>query len=101
VSNCSLLFCSCAFSSSHFACRAIFSHSAVLRFLQGHSILVPKPGWLALFLPELVEGELRLCQRFGGVELAHLPFLVFLLTEAQWRLCGWIVVPVAPLGAHP
>jgi hypothetical protein len=69
--------------------------------LQGLHVLVPKPGWLALFLPKLVEGKLRLYQRFGGVELAHLLVLVFLLTEAQWRLRGWTVVPVAPLGAHP
>jgi hypothetical protein len=60
-------------------------------------VLVPKPGWLVLFPPVLIEGELRPYQQSGGVELAHLPFLVFLSSGVQWILCGWTVVPIALL----
>jgi hypothetical protein len=69
--------------------------------LKGLPVLVLKPGWLALFPPVLVEGELRLYQQFSGVELTHLPVLVFPMAEAQWKLCGWTVVPVAPLEVQP
>jgi hypothetical protein len=32
-----------------------------------HSVLVPKPGWLALCLLELIEGGLRLSRRSGVI----------------------------------
>jgi hypothetical protein len=62
--------------------------------LQVLLVLVSNPGWLDLFLPMLIEGELRLYQLGGGVGLAHLPILVLLV---QWRLCSWIVGLVVPL----
>jgi hypothetical protein len=37
-----------------------------------------------MFPPMLVEGDLRLYQQFGGVELTHLPVLVFSEAKAQW-----------------
>jgi hypothetical protein len=57
-------------------------------------VLVSKPRWLAMFLPVLIEGELRLYRLSGGVELAHLPILAL---PAQWRLRGWTVGLVVPL----
>jgi hypothetical protein len=43
-------------------------------------VLASEPGWLVLCLLELVEGKLRLDQRFGAIEWAHWLFLmVFLL----------------------
>jgi hypothetical protein len=57
-------------------------------------VLALKPGWLALFLPVLIEGKFRLSRLGGGVEMAHLPILVIL---AQWRLQIWTVGPVVPL----
>jgi hypothetical protein len=49
--------------------------------LQVPPILVPKPGWLTLFLLMLFEDELRLYQLGGG---AHFPIIVL---PTQWRLC--------------
>jgi hypothetical protein len=69
--------------------------------LKGLHLLVLNPGWLALFPPMLVEGDLRLYQKFGGVELTHLPVMVFPMTEAQWKLRSWTVVLVAPLEVQP
>ena len=46
--------------------------------IEGHFVLVLKPGWLSLFLPMLIEGKLRMYHQFGGVESAHLPLVVFL-----------------------
>jgi hypothetical protein len=50
--------------------------------LRGLHVLVLNPVWLALFLPMLVEGELRLYHQFSGVELTHIPVLVFPMVEA-------------------
>jgi hypothetical protein len=69
----------------------VLQHFVSLRVLL---VLVSKPGWLILFLPVLVEGELRLYQLSGGVGLAHLPTLVL---PVQWRLRGWTEGPVVPL----
>jgi hypothetical protein len=69
--------------------------------LKGLLVLVLNPGWLALFPPLLVEGKLRLYQQFGGVEMTHLPVLVFPMVEVQWKLRGWTVVPASPLGVKP
>jgi hypothetical protein len=41
-----------------------------------------------------------LSQWFGGVEMAHLPVSMFLLTKVQWRLHDWIVVLATLLGAQ-
>jgi hypothetical protein len=54
-----------------------------------------------LSLPELVEGELRLYQQCDVVERAHHLVLMFLLTEAWWKMHDWIVMPAAHLRAHP
>jgi hypothetical protein len=48
-------------------------------------VLMLNHGWLALFLLELIEGELQTYQQFSEVELAHLPVLVSPLSEAQWN----------------
>jgi hypothetical protein len=56
--------------------------------LQVLPVLVSKPGCLVLFSLVLIEGELQLYQRTGGVELVHIPVLVFPMAEAQLRLCG-------------
>jgi hypothetical protein len=57
----------------------VLPSSIVLHVL---SVLAPKPGWLALCLLELVEGELLLSRRFVIIEWAHRPFLVFPLLRA-------------------
>jgi hypothetical protein len=69
--------------------------------LQVLLVLVPKPGWLVLFYLVLIEGKLRLYQRDGGFGMAHLPVLVFSMTEVQWGLHDWTVVPTALLGVRP
>jgi hypothetical protein len=91
---------SCSASNFSLLCYISAFSSLVLHYctiLKELPVLVPKPGWLVMFPPVLVKGELRLYQQFDGVELAHLPFLVFLSLGAQWILCGWIVVHAALL----
>jgi hypothetical protein len=51
-------------------------------FLHVCSVLVPKPGWLALCLLELVEGEIRLSRRSCITMWAHRMFLIFPLLMA-------------------
>jgi hypothetical protein len=81
--------------------RNLFPFSNTVLVLKDFLVLVLKPGWLVLSPPVLVEGELQLYQRCGVVELAHLPVLVFLMVEAQWKLRGWTVVPAALLEVQP
>jgi hypothetical protein len=75
-------------------CSTVFSP-------QGLFVLALKPGWLVLSCPELVEGELQLYQLGGVVELAHHLVLVFPMTEVQWKLRGWDVVPATLLEVKP
>jgi hypothetical protein len=51
--------------------------------LEDLPVLAPKPRWLALSLPELVEGELQLYRRSGAIGLAQLLVLLFHLSRVQ------------------
>jgi hypothetical protein len=68
-------------------------HFVSLRVL----VLMSNPGWLSLFLTVLIEGGLQSYRLGSGVELDHLPILAL---PAQWRLHGWTVVPIVPLGVQ-
>jgi hypothetical protein len=61
----------------------------------------PKLGYLALSLPELVEGELQLYWRSGAVVLTRLLVLPFHLSRVQYKLGGYIVVLATLLKVHP
>jgi hypothetical protein len=57
----------------------ILPHSIVLEVL---SMLASKLGWLVMYLLKIVEGEIKIDQRFGVIKWAHRLFMIFYLSRA-------------------